>query len=1184
MRRTNPAFRLAIVVAMTLAMLMVVAVPALAAPKVNAISPAKGPAVGGTTVTITGEGFEAGSTVKFGSVPATSATVNSSTSITVKSPSAAGTVPVTVTNSEGTSALVPGDEFTYQWLGLNSNSGGGYWGGRNLTDFTSHNVIYDRGTPVEFTAGDLPSSNPTEQPPRENLWRSIESGMTPIVPIEFSTYDGRCMGESLPESGYLPTGAAITTYAEGFVKSAKAIREMFPGKKILFEVINEPWCAAKVEYGNPEQYAAIVAKVLPAAEAAGLPLEDIYVAATGRGCKIVNGARQCTSGSWIPRMYEAEPTLKTLIKGWYFHPYGPPTGTFFNEMGGIEIVANARPAMTSGQNNIIVSEVGFCTPDVGSCDYTGGYPYVPNSAQAATDLERVLATARAYHQAGWLKGLLVYSRHAYGWAAQVEGGALSAQGKVLTSFGDILPPALNTNAVIANVSPQAPGLQSKGINGAVKEVVYQGTDHGIWVRYFDQAGYWHTERIGGQASAGTSPAVLRDPTSMKQWIYYRGSDNTVRQFEWTGSSWVGSSIGGAPRADASPAVLRDAATGKRWIYFVNTSSTISQVEWTGSTWSTTTLPSPGVAGANLSAARDASTGIRWVVYTDLTLGRMIWNGSWENQVFSEFGASAYNRFDTTPSAVSHDGNGWIYYADRATDNLARVYTWAEWSRSVSKVGMRPGSSPSAALGLPTPSYPDGLVTVYFVASNGRLDASGTLGEQWQSNAEVRQGSDPSAMYTFWTPSGGETIHDLEVAYVTNGGWVRTRQTQRTGNQEEVVGSFEPDTTGPPENVAKPALKTTTPVVGSADSVSTGTWIGAPGVFTFQWSRCNANGENCDAIPAATDSTYVPSVADQGSTLRAVVQSQNNEGSEAISSETSAVVAEASATSQIPTYTSSFGSLGAGNGQFNKPADAAVDAAGNIWVADRENNRLQKFNAKGEYLSQLGSKGSGDGQFEKPWGVAIDASGNIWVADSGNGRVQKFNSSGAFLLKSGSKGSGNGQFSTYGPRGIATDPAGNVWVSDYSGRIQKFSSAGTFLQAVGSYGSGNGQFQQSAGIDVGPEGKVWVADWELNRVSVFSSAGSFLFKFGATGSGNGQLNHPDGVEVDTKGNVWVNEEGNSRVQGFNQSGEYVTKFGSNGSGAGQFKFAWPSNLTSDDKGNLWIADVNNHRVQRWSYLP
>ena len=282
----------------------------------------------------------------------------------------------------------------------------------------------------------------------------------------------------------------------------------------------------------------------------------------------------------------------------------------------------------------------------------------------------------------------------------------------------------------------------------------------------------------------------------------------------------------------------------------------------------------------------------------------------------------------------------------------------------------------------------------------------------------------------------------------------------------------------------------------------------------------------------------------------------------------------------PTYSSAFGTWGTGNGQFTAPADVEVTAAtGEIWVADRVNNRIQKFNSKGEYLSQFGSEGSGNGQFKSPAGIALDGKGNLWVADIGNHRIQKFNSKGEYLLKCGSLGSGNGQFSTWGPKNVAVDASNNVWVTDYSGRVQKFNEACEFQKAVGSYGTGNGQFTQSAGIDINA-GTVWISDWANNRVSLFNEAGEFLSKFGSEGTGNGQFKEPDGVEVDSKGNVWVLDSGNNRVQQFDQAGEYRAQFGSSGSGAGQFSLSTTASLTSDGKGNLWAADSGNHRIQKW----
>lgn len=281
----------------------------------------------------------------------------------------------------------------------------------------------------------------------------------------------------------------------------------------------------------------------------------------------------------------------------------------------------------------------------------------------------------------------------------------------------------------------------------------------------------------------------------------------------------------------------------------------------------------------------------------------------------------------------------------------------------------------------------------------------------------------------------------------------------------------------------------------------------------------------------------------------------------------------------PTFNSSFGSAGTGNGQFAHPGDVALDAKGNLWVVDENNNRVEQFNEKGEYVTKFGMTGSGNGQLKRPTSLAIDAKGNIWVADAGNNRLEQFNEKGEFLKAVGAYGAGNGQFS--GPEGIAIDPKGNIWVSDtYNARLQQFNENGEFLKVVGTEGSATGQLVEPTGIDVGPGGNVWVADWANNRVEVYNEAGEYVRQFGSEGTGNGQFMQPDALAIDTKGNVWVGDQNNDRVQQFNQSGEYVAQFGEAGSGEGQFSFGYPMGIETDPAGNIWVTDTGNNRVQKW----
>ena len=85
----------------------------------------------------------------------------------------------------------------------------------------------------------------------------------------------------------------------------------------------------------------------------------------------------------------------------------------------------------------------------------------------------------------------------------------------------------------------------------------------------------------------------------------------------------------------------------------------------------------------------------------------------------------------------------------------------------------------------------------------------------------------------------------------------------------------------------------------------------------------------------------------------------------------------------------WGTYGTGDGQFLSPHGVAVASDGSVYVADSENNRIQRFTSAGVFVSQWGNEGTGDGQFLSPWGVAVASDGSVYVADTGNNRIQKF---------------------------------------------------------------------------------------------------------------------------------------------------------------------------------------------------
>jgi sugar lactone lactonase YvrE len=126
-----------------------------------------------------------------------------------------------------------------------------------------------------------------------------------------------------------------------------------------------------------------------------------------------------------------------------------------------------------------------------------------------------------------------------------------------------------------------------------------------------------------------------------------------------------------------------------------------------------------------------------------------------------------------------------------------------------------------------------------------------------------------------------------------------------------------------------------------------------------------------------------------------------------------------------------------NGDFSTPQGVAVDSDGNVYVTDTLNNRVEIFDADGEFISEFGRHGDGPGYFSRPKGIAVDSDGHIWVADAMEDRLQVFNKEGQLMTYIGTgHGELPGQFDSL--VGVAIDKQNHVYTSEqYPGRVQMF---------------------------------------------------------------------------------------------------------------------------------------------------
>jgi DNA-binding beta-propeller fold protein YncE len=188
----------------------------------------------------------------------------------------------------------------------------------------------------------------------------------------------------------------------------------------------------------------------------------------------------------------------------------------------------------------------------------------------------------------------------------------------------------------------------------------------------------------------------------------------------------------------------------------------------------------------------------------------------------------------------------------------------------------------------------------------------------------------------------------------------------------------------------------------------------------------------------------------------------------------------------------------------------------------------------------------------------------------------------------------GQFNK--PRGIAFAPDGSLYISDTANhRIQHLAPDGTVLHVWGSYGwieAGNGAegtFNEPWGIEVGPDGSVFVADTWNHRIQKFTSEGEFVKMWGYFGQAEAPEAFwgPRDIVIDAEGRLYVTDTGNKRVVVFNTEGEFITQFGSVGLGPGQFDE--PVGLALGPQGEIYVADTWNQRIQMFvlegdQYIP
>ncbi len=287
---------------------------------------------------------------------------------------------------------------------------------------------------------------------------------------------------------------------------------------------------------------------------------------------------------------------------------------------------------------------------------------------------------------------------------------------------------------------------------------------------------------------------------------------------------------------------------------------------------------------------------------------------------------------------------------------------------------------------------------------------------------------------------------------------------------------------------------------------------------------------------------------------------------------------------------------------------AIDRQRNIYIADTENHRIRKVTRDGRIATVAGSgrRGmSGDGgpavraQLDRPYGLALDAAGNLYIADLGNHRVRRVSADGVISTYAGAGGKGSRgdggpavDAQLMSPRNLAFDAAGNLFISEFDGhRVRRVSPQGVISTFAGNgiaglRGDGGpavaAQLAAPAGLAMDLDGGLFIADSANHRIRKVLTGGNIITYMGGAGDAVA-FSTPVAVAVDAKGNLYVAERV-PQVRRFTPGREPQVAAGTGAAGydgdgrsAETSLLLAPADLALDDGGNLYIVD--GRRVRR-----
>ena len=319
-------------------------------------------------------------------------------------------------------------------------------------------------------------------------------------------------------------------------------------------------------------------------------------------------------------------------------------------------------------------------------------------------------------------------------------------------------------------------------------------------------------------------------------------------------------------------------------------------------------------------------------------------------------------------------------------------------------------------------------------------------------------------------------------------------------------------------------------------------------------------------------------------------------------------------------------------ELDEPFGTAVDAMGNLYIADRANNRIRRVDAATGIITTVNLQRQApvysadpetDPRLNGPRAVALDPSGNLYIADTQNQRVLKLDAAGILKTIAGTgtagyraaqEGRPARQAQLDSPSGVAVDAAGNVYIADYNNqRVRRIDAVTSIITTVAGTGDAGymasqdggpataAELNHPGGIAVDGTGNLYIADTDNHRIrkvdastrKITTVAGSGTAGYSVRDEGTSALraalNAPCGVAIDAHGNLYIADYSNNRIRKVTATTNIITTLAGNGiagyiasedgGAATSARLDKPRGVAVDGAGNVFISDYNNSRVRK-----